>query len=82
MANNDIDHEVVEQFAKAMGKCRTCDHTHLAHGPTFVNKKKGRCMDVTPTNKDYHVRCKCRLFIPKDNLEYLEWVEQCKEAKK
>jgi hypothetical protein len=73
------DEEEVRRFEKAFGKCRTCDHIMMAH--TFAVHKKGRCMDVMLTNKEEHKRCPCDTFIPKDNLEFLEWKAAQKEKK-
>lgn len=73
------DEEDVQQFEKVFSKCRTCDHIRMAH--TFLTSKKGRCMDIVLSNKEEHKRCSCDTFIPKDNLEFLEWAAQQKEKK-
>jgi len=69
----------VKLFEKALSKCRTCDHVRMAH--SYLASKKGRCLDAKLTNKDVYDPCNCTMFIPKDNLEFLEWAAQKKEKK-
>ena len=64
------------RFVKGLGKCRTCGHVMIAHP---VKLKKNICLETTLNNKDGYKRCDCRLFIPKDNLEFLEWAAARKE---
>ena len=67
---NDADQEEVERFKKAISTCRTCGHVKMAHS---VTGKKVICLDATLTNKEKYKPCECKVFIPKDNLEFLEW---------
>lgn len=73
------DAEEVKRFEKALSKCRTCEHMNMAHA--FLGKKN-LCLEVILTNKEEYKKCICVLFIPIDNLEYLEWAEARKEAGK
>lgn len=68
---NNSDREEVERFEKALSPCRTCSHLLISH--SFIKTLNGHCIetDVKP-NGDYKC-CKCKLFVPKDNLEFLEW---------
>lgn len=60
-----------ERFMKALSKCRNCDHMKMAH--SFLIVKDGKCIDAKVSEKGTYKECLCRLFAPKDNLEYLEW---------
>jgi hypothetical protein len=78
MELNELDgNDEIKGFAKALNKCRTCNHQMLAH---FKNPKIS-CLDAKLTNQGIYARCNCKLFIPIDNLEFLEWVTQQKEKK-
>lgn len=46
-------------------KCRTCSHAHLAGQEV--------CIDNFYSGSIYPVTCGCKEYIPKDNLEYMEW---------
>lgn len=70
----------VQRLEKAFSKCRTCDHIMMNH--SFLGKKKGLCLDVRLTNKEQLERCPCIIFIPKDNLEFLEWAAENKAKEK
>lgn len=71
--------EEVKRFEKALGKCRTCEHINMSH--TF-HRKQGICIEAILTNKEVYKACDCKLFIPTDNLEYLEWAAERKEKGK
>lgn len=71
--------EEVKRFEKALSKCRTCTHMNMAHA--FLGKKN-LCLEVVLTNNDQYKKCECCLFIPIDNLEYLEWAAERKEKGK
>lgn len=71
--------EEMKRFAKALGKCRTCGHVRMAHP---IKLKQNICLDATLTNKSGYKQCPCKLFVPKDNLEFLEWAAENKEKKK
>lgn len=72
-----IDEEEIKQFEKAFSLCRTCDHIMMAH--IFFKSKRGGCIDTKLGAKDNHERCICTSYIPKDNLEFLEWANEKKE---
>lgn len=72
-----IDEEEVKQFEKAFSLCRTCDHIMMAH--IFFKGTRGRCIDSKVVRRDEHERCTCLSYIPKDNLEFLEWANEKKE---
>ena len=78
MGNSSADPEEVARFEKAFKHCRTCDHIKIAHCGT-AKGKVDRCLDSKLTNKEVHESCTCLQFVPKDNLEYLEWVATNKE---
>ena len=80
MNNSAADPEEVARFQKAFRHCRTCDHIQIAHAAK-AKGREGRCLDSKLTNKEVHESCTCTQFIPKDNLEYLEWVAANKEKK-
>jgi len=50
-------------------KCRTCDHYFLSH--TSMPDETIFCEWGNSSYKP--TRCYCRDFVPKDNLEFLEW---------
>lgn len=68
----------VELFKEALGKCRTCGHVKMAH---LEKSKKIMCLESQLLANDRYVKCVCVLFIPHDNLEYLEWAAKRKEVK-
>jgi hypothetical protein len=70
------DPEENERFRKGLSKCRTCDHVMIAHN------NSNSCMDARLTNKEVYSRCICTQFIPKDNLEFLEWAAENKKKGK
>ncbi len=74
---NNPDNELSERFAQALSACRTCTHVMMAH--SFTKEHSGRCIDATVKVTGEHSVCKCKLFIPKDNLEFLEWAARNKE---
>ena len=76
---NDVDHDILERFQKALSHCRTCDHVRMAH--KFLGNK-GFCMEAKLQNTGTYISCKCKMYIPSDNLEFLEYVAQCKKVKK
>lgn len=73
---NNPDHEEVERFERAFSLCRTCAHIMIAH--SFTKQHRGRCIDATIKVTGEHKICGCSLFIPKDNLEFLEWAAENK----
>jgi hypothetical protein len=73
---DEFDEEQLKRFERAMSPCRTCRHIRMAHSSLSINK--GKCLDSRLTNKEVHEPCACRLFIPAENLEYLEWVAENK----
>jgi phospholipase C len=50
-------------------RCRNCNHAHLAEQPG--------CIDQEGWNTIFVV-CKCTEYLPKDNLEYLEYLDKKK----
>jgi len=76
---NNSDKEEVERFEKAFSVCRTCSHMLIAH--SFMKPHKGKCVDAMVKVTGEHKTCGCMLFVPKDNLEFLEWAASRKEAK-
>jgi len=67
----------IKGFKQGLGKCRTCNHAMLAH---YRNPKEA-CLEAILSNKDTYKRCTCVLFMPIDNLEFLEWAAERKEKK-
>ena len=53
-------------------RCRNCNHAHLA--------EQTGCIDQEGWNTIYVV-CPCKEYLPKDNLEYLEYLDKKKENK-
>jgi len=76
--DNDSDREEVERMQKAMRPCRTCGHIRMAHSKTG---RRTLCLDATLTNKEKYNPCTCKVFIPKDNLEFLEWAAKNRDKK-
>lgn len=74
-----VDETTIKELEKSFSQCRTCNHIRMAH--TFVKRKRTTCLEATLTGKDQYERCTCVLFIPKDNLEFLEWAAENKEKK-
>jgi len=66
-------------FLKALGPCRTCGHHKIAHTLKYKNRKTELCLDARLDSKAVYRRCPCKQFVPKDNLEFLEWAAQNKE---
>lgn len=52
-------------------KCRTCDHYSLSH--TDERYLKSYCHMVYDEVQK-HNPCRCSEFLPKDNLEFLEYL--------
>ena len=52
-------------------RCRNCNHAHLA--------EQTGCIDQEGWNTIYVV-CPCKEYLPKDNLEYLEYLAKKKES--
>ena len=52
-------------------RCRTCNHAHLA--------EQTGCIDQEGFNTIF-VFCGCKEYLPKDNLEYLEYLFKKKET--
>jgi hypothetical protein len=73
-----MDEEEIKRFERAFSLCRTCNHIMMAH--TFLKNKRGNCIETKLAEKDKYGRCICESFIPKDNLEFLEWIEKNKES--
>lgn len=70
-----------EIFLKSITHCRSCNHVKLAHA--FLIDSARRCIDSSLNVKGEYKTCGCKVFIPKDNLEYLEWkYENSKKLKK
>jgi len=78
--NGSSNAEEVARFKKALSKCRTCGHIRMAHSSLSTNK--GECLDSRLTIKGGYESCSCHMFIPSDNLEYLEWAADSKEKRK
>jgi len=53
-------------------RCRNCNHAHLA--------EQTGCIDQEGWNTIF-VICKCKEYLPKDNLEYLEYLDKKKTSK-
>ena len=58
-------------------KCRTCTHPH--HGGYCSIVYYGYNNDGSPTDPEY---CECLEYIPADNLQYLEWVNEKRSLNK
>jgi len=72
-----IDEEQIKQFERAFNLCRTCDHIMMSH--IFFKGHRTNCIDTKLVGNSQHERCSCLSYIPKDNLEFLEWVAENKE---
>lgn len=51
-------------------RCRNCNHAHLA--------EQTGCIDQEGWNTVF-VICNCKEYLPKDNLEYLEYLSKKKD---
>jgi len=78
--DNNPDKEVVERLTQALSQCRTCTHVMMTH--SFTKHHGGRCIDAIVKVTGEHKICNCKLFIPKDNLEFLEWMAKNKSKEK
>ena len=63
-----------ERFIKAQAKCRSCEHMKMVHFKT--------CIDFEVDREGIVYNCKCKGYIPKDNLEFLEYKLDKKPGKK
>jgi hypothetical protein len=50
---------------KSFDKCRTCKHSYVSH--TDIIHNPSVCQYVVNGS------CRCKEFLPKDNLEFLEY---------
>ncbi len=75
--NNNSDREEIERFKRALNPCRTCGHLLMSH--SFIKPYNGSCPEVDVKVTGEYKICKCKKFIPKDNLEFLEWVAANKQ---
>jgi len=73
---NNPDSEEVRRFERALSMCRKCGHMMIAH--SFVKPNNGKCVDASIKVTGEYKCCNCKRFIPKDNLEFLEWVAENK----
>lgn len=81
MDNKAPDSEIVERLTKTLSVCRTCGHVLMSH--LFIDQKKIKhCVDAYVNETGDYKVCDCKLFIPKDNLEFLEWAAKNKEQDK
>lgn len=74
---NNSDREEVDRLLNALTPCRKCEHLKIAH--SFMLPNKGKCVDATVKSDGEHKICNCKMFVPKDNLEFLEWVAENKQ---
>lgn len=63
----------------AFSNCRTCKHSRFLHEGL---SSKHFCLDSIITQNHEVQWCKCKEFIPADNLDYLEWKYTQKKGKK
>lgn len=61
----------MERFEKALARCRNCNHIKMIH--SFLNCNKGICIDYKLDVTGKSKRCKCKIYEPIDNLEFLEF---------
>lgn len=54
-------------------RCRSCNHAHLAEQPG--------CVDTNGYDVVFQSICSCKEYLPKDNLEYLEYLDKKKTSK-
>lgn len=66
-----IDEEEGLRFQKALARCRNCNHIKMIH--SFLNCNKSNCIDYKVDVAGKSKRCKCKEYLPKDNLEFLEY---------
>jgi hypothetical protein len=65
------------RFQKALAHCRICGHAKMTHSLI-----QNRCIDCTLNVKGKHSQCKCKKFLPTDNLEFLEYKYDEKKKRK
>jgi len=53
-------------------RCRTCNHAHL--------EEQTGCIDQYGWNTVFVDHCPCKEYLPKDNLEYLEYLAKKEET--
>ena len=81
MTDSNADIEIVDRLTRSLSVCRTCAHVLMSH--IFIGLKKIKyCVDAFVNELGEYKKCSCEQFIPKDNLEYLEWAQQNKEKEK
>jgi hypothetical protein len=77
MSNHDtfdlFDNEEMVRFQKALTPCRNCNHPKMTHSFLGMFKGIGKCVDAKVTANGTYNQCYCKEFLPKDNLEYLEY---------
>ena len=68
-----LEEEFEKAFEKAFARCRGCNHVK------WIHIKKGKpCGGLSLGPSGETIECTCLKYIPKDNLEYLEWLNEGK----
>lgn len=67
----------INLICQSHASCRVCKHLHLSQ----INKTKPKesydyCVENYAIQS--HVPCNCKEYVPEDNLEYLEWLNDKK----
>lgn len=70
------DNEEFSRFLKSLNKCRVCEHVRIVH--STLDKI---CLDVQLFKNGKAKMCSCKEYVPKENLEYLEYKYGKKKGK-
>jgi len=71
MDKKERTEKIIDRIAHLSKKCKKCTHVRLSH-------LEGRCIAANATDGEYLLMCKCKEFVPSDNLDYIEWLAKKK----
>ena len=72
MSDYERSQKIIDRIIKFSKHCGRCKHMHLSH------IEGGHCIAANGTNGEQLVMCKCKEYIPEDNLDFIEWLAQKK----
>lgn len=59
--------KIINQIIEFSKHCRKCKHVRLSH------VESSHCIAALGTTEQLSL-CKCKEFVPEDNLDYIEWL--------
>ena len=60
--------EIIKRIKDFSKSCRKCKHIRLSH-------LRGKCIATCGTTEKMDI-CKCKEFVPEDNLDYVEYLAE------